>query len=42
MSWALSAEFRDLFERTGFALDQMVPTASPLSVIVGKPTNALA
>jgi hypothetical protein len=32
-----AAEFRDLFERAGFALEQIVPTPSPLSIIVGKP-----
>ena len=34
-----AAEFRDLFERPGFALEQIVPTSSPLSILVGKPAN---
>jgi hypothetical protein len=32
-----AAEFRDLFERAGFALEQIVPTSSPLSIVIGKP-----
>jgi hypothetical protein len=33
-----AAEFRGLFERAGFALEQIVPTPSPLSiVIIGRP-----
>ena len=32
-----AAEFRDLFERAGFALEQIVPTPSPLSIVIGKP-----
>jgi hypothetical protein len=32
-----AAEFRDLFERAGFALEQIVPTPSPLSILIGKP-----
>jgi hypothetical protein len=32
-----AAEFRDLFGRAGFALEQIVPTRSPLSIVVGKP-----
>ena len=32
-----AAEFRDLFVQAGFALEQIVPTASPLSIVVGKP-----
>lgn len=32
-----AAEFRDVFERAGFALDEIVPTASPLSILVGRP-----
>jgi hypothetical protein len=32
-----AAEFRDVFERAGFALEQIVPTPSPLSILVGKP-----
>jgi hypothetical protein len=30
-------EFRVLFGQAGFALEQIVPTASPLSIVVGKP-----
>jgi len=33
-----AAEFRELFGRAGFALEQIVPTPSPLSIVVGKPT----
>jgi hypothetical protein len=32
-----AAEFRGLFERAGFALEPIVATPSPLSIIVGKP-----
>jgi len=32
-----AAEFRDLFERAGFALEQIVPTPSPLSIVIGRP-----
>jgi len=32
-----AGEFRDLFERAGFTLEQIVPTPSPLSIVVGKP-----
>ena len=37
--WASNhaAEFRDLFERAGFALEQIVPTPSPLSIVIGRP-----
>src|SRR5262245_5423996 len=31
------AEFRDLFGRAGFAIEEIVPTRSPLSIVVGKP-----
>jgi hypothetical protein len=31
------AEFRDLLDEAGFALEQIAPTHSPLSIIVGKP-----
>jgi hypothetical protein len=31
------AEFRDLLDQAGFALEQVVPTRSPLSIVVGKP-----
>ena len=31
-----AAEFRDLFAQAGFALEQLVPTRSPLSIVVGK------
>jgi hypothetical protein len=30
-------EFRELFGRAGFALERIVPTRSPLSIVVGKP-----
>jgi hypothetical protein len=30
-------EFRALFERAGFALEQIVPTPSPLSIVIGRP-----
>ena len=32
-----AAEFGDLFERAGFTLEQIVPTPSPLSIVVGTP-----
>ena len=32
-----AAEFRDLFGRAGFALEQIVPTPSPLSIVIGRP-----
>jgi hypothetical protein len=32
-----AAEFRDLLEQAGFALEQILPTRSPLSIVVGKP-----
>ena len=32
-----TAKFRELFGRAGFALEHIVPTGSPLSIIVGKP-----
>ena len=32
-----AAEWRDLLDQGGFALDQIVPTRSPLSILVGKP-----
>jgi O-methyltransferase domain len=32
-----AAEFRNLFERAGFGVEQIVPTPSPLSIIVEKP-----
>ena len=32
-----AAEFRKLFDQAGFALDEIVPTRSPLSIVVGKP-----
>ena len=31
-----AAEFRDLLAQAGFALEQLVPTRSPLSIVVGK------
>ena len=30
-------EFRDLFSKTGFRLDEIIPTASPMSMIVATP-----
>ena len=32
-----ASEFRAVFDRAGFALEQIVPTPSPLSIVVGKP-----
>jgi hypothetical protein len=32
-----AAEFRDLLGQAGFALEEIVSTASPLSIVVGKP-----
>ena len=32
-----AAEFRDLFNQAGFVLEEIVPTRSPLSIVVGKP-----
>jgi hypothetical protein len=32
-----AAEFGDLFERAGFWVEQIVPTPSPLSIVMGKP-----
>lgn len=32
-----AAEFRELFDRAGFELEQIVPTPSPLSIVIGKP-----
>jgi hypothetical protein len=32
-----AAEFRGLFERAGFALEPIVPTPSPLSIVIGRP-----
>lgn len=32
-----AAEFRDLLDRAGFALEEIVPTPSPLSIVVGTP-----
>ena len=32
-----TAEFGDLFERAGLTLEQIVPTPSPLSIVVGTP-----
>jgi hypothetical protein len=37
-----AAEFRDLFDRAGFELEQIVPTSSPLSIVLGKPANVPA
>lgn len=33
-----AVEFRDLLDQVGFALEQIVSTPSPLSIVVGKPT----
>ena len=32
-----ATEFRGLLERAGFAVEQIVPTPSPLSIVVGRP-----
>jgi O-methyltransferase domain len=32
-----AVEFRDLFERADFWVEQIVPTSSPLSIVMGKP-----
>jgi len=32
-----AAEFRHLFRRAGFGVEQIVPTPSPLSIVMGKP-----
>lgn len=32
-----AAEFRDLLDQAGFALEQIVPTSSPLSIVVARP-----
>lgn len=32
-----AGEFRELLDQSGFALERIVPTPSPLSIIVGKP-----
>ena len=32
-----AAESRELFERAGFALEQILPTPSPLSIVIGRP-----
>lgn len=32
-----AAEFRDLLDQAGFALEQIVPTPSPLSIVVARP-----
>jgi len=34
-----AAEFRKLYDRAGFALDEIVPTCSPLSIVVGRPLD---
>ena len=34
-----AAEFRDLFERAGFALEQIVATLSPLSIVMRRPLD---
>jgi hypothetical protein len=30
-----AAEFRELYDKAGFVLEQIIPTRSPLSIIVG-------
>jgi hypothetical protein len=32
-----AAEFRNLFERAGFEVEQIIPTPSPLCIVVGTP-----
>ena len=32
-----ASEFRELYDHAGFELEQIVPTPSPLSIVVGKP-----
>jgi hypothetical protein len=32
-----AAEFKELYEKSGFVLEQIIPTHSPLSIIVGTP-----
>jgi hypothetical protein len=32
-----ATEFRDLYDQAGFELEQIIPTPSPLSIVVGKP-----
>ena len=32
-----AAEFRDLYDQAGFELEQIIPTPSPLSIVIGKP-----
>jgi len=32
-----AAEYRELMAKAGFQLEQIIPTGSPLSIIIGKP-----
>ena len=32
-----TAEYRELMAKAGFQLEQIIPTGSPLSIIIGKP-----
>jgi len=32
-----AAEYRDLYAKAGFELEQIIPTGSPLSIIIGRP-----
>jgi hypothetical protein len=32
-----AAEFRDLYDQAGFELEEIIPTPSPLSIVIGKP-----
>ena len=32
-----AAEYRELYAKAGFELEQIVPTPSPLSIIIGRP-----
>jgi len=34
-----AAEFRELYDKAGFVLEQIIPTHSPLSIIVGTPRS---
>jgi hypothetical protein len=34
-----AAEFRDLLDQSGFELERIVSTASPLSIVIGKPVS---
>ena len=32
-----ASEFRALYDRAGFELEHIIPTSSPLRIIIGKP-----